>query len=167
MFLTDKIIEDKQIGTGDEVFITGLFAHAVGSDKNSPIVRMGNIAMMPSEPIRTSEGLMDAYLIEARSIGGLSGSPAFVRATTSLGPVPHYLLGLMHGHWDLPPGAKNDGGDVFDHLGAVNMGIAIVVPAKRVLETLKHPGLVSIRALDETAERKRRSDAEAAAAHST
>ncbi len=38
---------------------------------------MGNIAMMPDEPVRTSIGMMESYLIEVRSIGGLSGAPRF------------------------------------------------------------------------------------------
>ena len=48
MFLSDEIIRQKSIGTGDEVFITGLFAQLFGSQRNLPIVRMGNIAMMPN-----------------------------------------------------------------------------------------------------------------------
>ncbi len=55
-----------------------------------------------------------------------------------------YLLGLMHGHWDIPPENKNDLA-VKDSFGSVNMGIAIVVPAKKILETLNHPELVEIR----------------------
>jgi hypothetical protein len=56
---------------------------------------------------------MDAYLAEGRSIGGLSGSPVFVRNTvnrrvpTAKGRPKHisglgslHLLGLIHGHWE-------------------------------------------------------------------
>jgi len=147
MFLTDEIIRNKGIGTGDEVFITGLFVHLAGSARNLPIVRMGNIAMMPDEPVPTRMGLIDAYLIEARSIGGLSGSPAFVRETVPAGIGGFYLLGLMHGHWDIPPEAR-DGqvpqGDE-EAQGKVNMGIAVVVPASKILEVLNQPSLVEIR----------------------
>lgn len=147
MFLTDEISRSKSIGTGDEVFITGLFAHLTGRQRNLPIVRMGSIAMMPGEPVPTREfGDMDAYLIEARSIGGLSGSPAFVRETIPLGIGAFYLLGLMHGHWDIPPSAKNDAVTPDDDgSGAVNMGIAIVIPAKKVMEVIQQPGLVEMR----------------------
>lgn len=144
MFLSDDIIEKKKIGIGDEVFITGLFVHAAGSQRNQPIVRMGNIAMIPNEPIPTDLGDIEAYLIEARSIGGLSGSPAFVRET-ALGLGEMYLLGLMHGHWDIPPEKKNDFLLNKEISGSVNMGIAIVVPAKKILETLNHPELVQFR----------------------
>lgn len=147
MFLSDEVIKNKGIGTGDEVFITGLFAHVTGSKRNIPIVRMGNIAMMPDEPIPTSDlGDIDAYLIEARSIGGISGSPAFVRETVQMGIGGFYLLGLMHGHWDIPSSKKDDGVLMdADSVGKVNMGIAIVVPAKKILEVINHPELVKMR----------------------
>jgi hypothetical protein len=144
MFLSDEIIREKKIGIGDEVFITGLFVHATGSQRNQPIVRMGNIAMMPNEPVPTDLGDIDAYLIEARSIGGLSGSPTFVRET-AIGLGKFYLLGLMHGHWDIPPEKKNDFLLSKEISGSVNMGIAIVVPAKKILEVLNHPVLVQKR----------------------
>lgn len=151
MFLSDDIIKTKGIGTGDEVFITGLFAHLAGSSKNLPIVRMGNIAMMPDEPVPTRNlGDIDAYLIEARSIGGLSGSPAFVRQTVQLGIGESYLLGLVHGHWDIPSSERDD--EVLmdaDLVGKVNMGIAIVVPAKKILEVINHPELVEMRRVEE------------------
>jgi hypothetical protein len=148
MFLTEEIIRSKSIGVGDEVFMTGLFIHLAGSARNQPIVRMGNIAMMPDEPIPSGDDLIEGYLIEARSIGGLSGSPAFVRATVPMGLGEFYLLGLMHGHWDIPPDQINDAvvEDVSDASGRVNMGIAVVVPATMIRELLFQPLLVENRA---------------------
>jgi hypothetical protein len=70
-------IEQNEIGAGDEVFLTGLFAPHHVQDRVTPIVRVGNIAAMPERPVKTQLGLMEAYLIESRSIGGLSGSPVF------------------------------------------------------------------------------------------
>lgn len=142
MLLTDEIIQAENIGPGDEVFMTGLFVHLAGSQRNQPIVRMGNIAMMPDEPVPTRRGAMTAYLIEARSIGGLSGSPAFVRAASG----KFYLLGLMHGHWDVAPGQIDEATvDVSDAHGRVNMGIALVVPAHKILEVLNQEGLLEMR----------------------
>ena len=156
MFLLDDTIQGKGIGTGDEVFITGLFAHLTGSARNLPIVRMGNIAMMPGEPVPTREfGDIEAYLIEARSIGGLSGSPAFVRETVSVGLGSFYLMGLMHGHWDIPAQRNEDTMQVDeDTYGRVNMGIAIVVPAKKILEVLNQPQLIERRRTGDEARRK-------------
>lgn len=159
MFLTDEIISSQSIGPGDEVFITGLFAHFAGSQRNIPIVRMGNIAMMPREPVPTTRGNIDAYLIEARSIGGLSGSPAFVRSTVSFGMGKVYLLGLMHGHWDIPPDAIDDSASEdqrSEKFGRVNMGIAIVIPAKKILDVLNQQGLIDMRRSYTEEERKKR-----------
>ena len=148
MFVSDEMIRDKRIGIGDEVFITGLFAQLSGSEKNLPVVRMGNISMIPSEPIPTSMGDIETYLIEARSIGGISGSPSFVRETTDLGIGPFYLLGLMHGHWDVPTSKTKYVEDPY-FAGAINVGIAIVVPAKKILEVLNQPRLVELRRSDD------------------
>lgn len=173
MFLDDAKIKERRICPGDEVSIIGLFSPAIGRSKNWPIVRTGQIAMMPDEPVMTKRGLMDAYLIEARSIGGLSGSPVFVRESVVcnlgsgvkfIGDVPgatgelvavgkFWLLGLMHGHWDIQPGDIT-GAAGPEERKSVNMGIAIVVPAKRILETINQPELAAERAAAEEAEIK-------------
>lgn len=178
MFATDEAIEKANIGVGDEVFLTGLFAHQHGDTRNLPIVRIGNIALMAGEPVQAGDGKMEAHLIEARSIGGLSGSPAFVRQTISIGfahprefdehelyrkmepgempspefPMfitgigPFFLLGLMHGHWDIPVSQKNEVVLIAeDHSGQVNMGIALVVPATKILEVINQPELAEMR----------------------
>jgi hypothetical protein len=143
LFLSDDTIQSANIGAGDDVFMTGLFAHLSGSERNLPIVRFGNIAMIPDEPVPTSIGMIEAYLIEARSIGGLSGSPVFTYRIIK-GRIKLYFMGLMHGHWDIPLEDKNDL-MITDSLGSVNMGIAIVVPAKKILEVINQPELVKIR----------------------
>jgi len=144
MFLSDEITRKESIGIGDDVFITGLFTRFAGSKKNLPIIRMGNVAMMPDELIPTERlGDVEAYLIEGRSIGGLSGSPAFVLQPV-IGQRHFYLLGLTIGHWDV----SETSGDYYfsgDASEKVNMGISVVVPAKKILEVLNHPELVKIR----------------------
>lgn len=152
---TEARLSEEEIGPGDEVFTAGLFVHRSGLERNVPIIRVGNLAAMPDEPIDLPEwGRMDAYLIEARSIGGLSGSPVFVHygsvrvrdgklvhAPTSAGIF--LLLGVMHGHFDggLSPLDTADGPD-----GArerVNVGIAIVVPVERLIVLLDEPELAA------------------------
>jgi hypothetical protein len=143
---TPDVIRTQNIGIGDEVFITGLFVHHYGQQRNIPIIRMGNIAAMPEEKVRTTIGDIDAYLIEARSIGGLSGSPVFVNTTgpravgniISVGSGGIFLLGLVRGHWDIPP-SETDSVIVDNRGESVNMGIAIVVPSQKILEVLNHP----------------------------
>jgi hypothetical protein len=83
-FLTPEKLKESRIGVGDEVYLPGLFSFAPGAKRNTPIVRFGNIAMLPDEQVQVDSGFVDAYLIEARSIGGISGSPVFVRKTVEI-----------------------------------------------------------------------------------
>ena len=144
MAATEEIIQKEEIGVGDDVFLTGLFANHFGSQRNLPIIRVGNIASMPEEKVHTEElGDIDAYLVEARSIGGLSGSPVFVfignmrKVGTAIqmgrsGPL-FYWLGLMHGHFDLSKlETDNLVEDTLTNL-KINMGIAIVIPVWKIL----------------------------------
>jgi hypothetical protein len=52
MFVTESVIHERRIGPGDLVFMVGLFTRMTGKRKNFPIVRIGNMAMMPSEKRR-------------------------------------------------------------------------------------------------------------------
>ena len=74
MFLTPSVIQQKGIGVGDQTYATGLFTYLQGEARNMPIVRTGHVAMMPSEliPVKWRNTAIEGYLIETRSIGGLS-----------------------------------------------------------------------------------------------
>jgi len=142
-FVTAEDITSKRVGVGDETFITGLFTEAPGKSQNMPIVRHGNIAMLPEEQIQTDLGYADVYLVEARSIGGISGSPVFVRAldegeeSPARGSVRGMkLLGLAHGHWDIKESEINQASIVHDRKTGVNLGIGIVTPATKILDIL-------------------------------
>lgn len=143
---TEQQMKDNEVGVGEEVFVTGLFKHHHGSRRNIPIVRVGNLACMTEEKVATNHfGEMDAFLIEARSIGGLSGSPVFlslgssrvIKGTVRLGPndPPFLLLGLVHGHYDVGTTEidrlSDDGTDAAQN-DYVNTGIAIVVPFNKI-----------------------------------
>lgn len=155
LFADDEKIEECHIGTGDEVFVTGLFTKVVETGKNQPIVRIGTVAMMPGEKIPFKDGfLIDAHLIELPSIGGLSGSPVFVRETLSTplmdepgsphwkpgrrmhGVGPIMFFGSVIGHWEVPSGFNISTAE------AINMGISPVVPAKKIAEIIMQPELV-------------------------
>jgi hypothetical protein len=141
--ITDELTKKHGIGIGDEVCITGLFYKHYGNKRNLPILRIGNIAMMLGERIKTTHfGLIQAYLVELRSIGGLSGSPVFVHIVTLSPKMEHLLfwLGLMRGHW---PTDKES----IDTLDAsdeqqLNVGIGIVVPASKILEITRQEFLM-------------------------
>jgi hypothetical protein len=149
MFADDTKIATHGIGIGDEVFITGLFTKVVETTRNIPVVRTGNVAMIPGEKIPFGDSYIDAYLIESRSIGGLSGSPVFVRPTITMtgqndkgelmmlaGVGQFYLFGSMIGHWEIPKDFTTTQQE------AVNMGIAPIVPAQKIKEILLQPKLV-------------------------
>jgi hypothetical protein len=154
-FLTDETRIKQGIGEGDEVFMVGLFSKHTGNQKNLPIVRTGTIAMISDEPIQTQKfGSIEAYLIESRSIKGLSGSPVFVlkpngiqigKHTVPSSIVTLHFLGLMHGHWDLKPGESVEVDDAEGGEDSINVGIAIVIPAKHILETINCDGLMKFR----------------------
>jgi hypothetical protein len=79
----NNFLREKDIGTGDDVAFIGLFSESPGDERNRPIVRLGNVARMNEElsPQEYQSGQMtwiDAILVEARSWGGHSGSPALV-----------------------------------------------------------------------------------------
>ena len=140
---TDDRLKADEVDLGDEVFVVGLFRHHTGKKRNIPIVRVGNLAARNEERISTKLGEMDAYLIEARSIGGISGSPVFLNLgiTRSIGgsmmqsPTSiFYAIGLIHGHFDV---LSSELASSLDSSGGldperINSGIAIVTPIHHV-----------------------------------
>ncbi len=65
MFLDDKRIAEIGIGPGDEVFITGLFSKMTKHARNLPIVRVGNVALIPGP----------GELVPGVKIGGAGWTP--------------------------------------------------------------------------------------------
>jgi hypothetical protein len=63
---------------GDEVSTIGLYTSHYGQTRNIPTVRIGHIAMLPDEPVMSTRGFVKAYLVEIKSLIGLSGSPVFI-----------------------------------------------------------------------------------------
>ncbi len=137
---------ETRMGVADDVLIVGLFSQHRGEEQNIPIVRTGTMAAMSEELIRTEVGVMDGYLIEAHSLGGLSGSPAFFhlhgfRQMSSHGikeyPQPElYLLGLIGGHWDLTPDWTDR-----EKWEKTHSGMSIVVPVETIVEALEMPSV--------------------------
>lgn len=136
-FITKERIAYRQFGTGEEVLIPGLFHQHSLKARNIPVVRTGTIAAMPDIPVECKWATMDAFLIDTRSIGGLSGSPVFAcfsgmraieggRARLRAGFPQFACIGLVHGHAEEYK---------------VNSGIAIVVPYWRILEVLNQASL--------------------------
>src|SRR5205823_6633926 len=144
-FLDDAIIDDNDLGIGDEVYSIGRFLDIDGSKVNRPVVRFGNVSLLtPTVPVQVrgpSKGFQDSYLVEMRSRTGFSGSPMLLY-------IPPLVMGsfnrkkpvhsgkwhgpwLMGVHWgQLPvvgPDAQALGKQVPLHWGS---GMSAVVPAE-------------------------------------
>src|SRR5262249_51151402 len=135
------------------------------------IVRSGHLALSPPEemPINNWDTpMMRAFLIEMRSLGGLSGSPVFVQRSIAVQPIEEtgrmplaagsiFLLGVMRGHWEVPQHALDYASPPHGkEQDLLNAGIAIVQPADQVVEIMeqavailsaqRQPGLIGRRA---------------------
>ena len=168
-FVTEESAQEdhKDIEVGDEVFFPGLFWPHYGTARNIPIVRIGNIAALREEKLGPDYGEMDVYLVEARSIGGLSGSPVFMdvlaaRITKEISLRPSIvgssrfrLVGLISGHFKGTDKESQPGSISGDELEKLNMGIAFVTPSAKVLECLEVFMGEEKREIEEHRERKR------------
>jgi hypothetical protein len=60
----------------------------------------------------------------------------------------YYLLGLVHGHFDVPnlneDTIVDDDDDTADR-ASINTGVGIAIPVEKILETLNHPDLAALR----------------------
>ena len=144
-FLTPEKRKIFGVGVGDELSIVGLFKDRPGTSKNIPIVRTGNIAAMPDEPIYDPKRkeYFEAYLAEVRSFRGLSGSPVFVslaagREDDGVLNERGYLLliGVIRGHFEATQRARRALSEEELDLMALNTGVAYVTPVTYLAEVL-------------------------------
>ena len=154
---TDEYMASIPVTAGYEVFFLGLFAGHPGKGHAQPIIRFGNIALMRHDKIDSylsndpdAEAVeLDAYLVEARSWGGQSGSPAlfyypplqpsssplWVRFQTPI------VLGLVHGQYE------RDAQQIANKALA-SAGIAMVIPASKIRQIIMRQDLQDQRAKD-------------------
>jgi hypothetical protein len=143
-------MKELNVGIGDDVFMVGRFISHEGKQRNQPLARFGNIAMMPGEPVLDGRGLLvEAFLIEMRSLPGFSGSPVFLyvgpgsyRGNDTM--MPFYeeqigLLGIDTGHKMLSSEIIDKGtGKPLNMTWYVlqNTGVAIVAPVWRIRDVI-------------------------------
>jgi hypothetical protein len=157
-FLTEDNVRTYRIGPGDDCFMVSRFVAHDGRQRNTPSVRFGAIAQMPTERIKFDDGSeQESFLVEARSIAGHSGSPVFiwllpfsgtfaggrVSGSWTYGP---WLLGVDHCHlfsqesvFDRKTGRSVNK----DWSVRGNTGMMGVVPAWRLAEMFKFPDVIS------------------------
>jgi hypothetical protein len=154
----------RHIEVGDLLSIVGLFRPHAGTTKNVPIVHTGNVAVMadPLErvPIKKGEtgGTTNAevYLVQAPTLEGLSGAPAFVHQPVSLSflrPFPGEmhspkaiggvaLMGIYSGSWDGEPGKLLAADRGIDRTRRVPVGMGTVVPVDKLIELIREDDLL-------------------------
>ena len=151
--VTLDLIQTYDLGIGDDVYTVGRYVNHDGKQRNNPVVRFGNIAQMPIEPIKQDDGhLQDSYLVECRSVSGYSGSPVFAYIPpfarrpnkTSVESLAHgpWFLGVNWGHLnDWKPVCASSGRPIGNPPMKVglNSGMMGVVPAWKLIDMLKHP----------------------------
>ena len=150
----------ERLGIGDECYFFGRFMGYPGVEKNLPMLRFGNLAMMPTEPLYGEE----AFLVEFKSMPGFSGSPVFIYRTgtidfwnmyTPVAPAPRsdalplnepnriHFLGVDFCHLpELAELGKEEDGKFrpLKHLWIKHSaGIMGVIPAWKVKEVLMRP----------------------------
>jgi hypothetical protein len=145
---------------GDEVATIGLYTTHYGQSRNLPVVRIGHISLMPGEPVFSHRGYVQAYLIEMKSIAGLSGSPVYVNVPlvrVKEGQMQHLKketaipLGMLTGYHLLQSAEDQiivpqyDGDEILasekDSADSRNTGFGVVVPWERLLEMTETPWL--------------------------
>ena len=167
--------DDENIVECADTLSIGLFSNYYGEKtRERPILRFGNIAMIPEDkisiPLPTENGGrelkdVEAYLIEQKSIGGMSGSVVLGSSNALRGKVK--IIGIIHGHYDLNDRSQNDYEnpteeqqckniktdceniyskchkieqqmqETYERMKSINSGISIVIPSYKILELLE------------------------------
>jgi hypothetical protein len=129
---TDDYVRSHEVSVGDNVFFVGMFVEIPGKVQIQPVTRFGKISVLPNEPINVDVGkqlpeVTDAYLIEATSWPGFSGSPVLIYFSSGRksagGDEPPAVIGILHG------AAKTDDPNE-------QTGLAIVTPAQKLIDLL-------------------------------
>jgi hypothetical protein len=158
-FITREIIQELNVGPGDDTFVVGRFINQEGRQRNLPSVRFGHLAQMPPEPIRQRRGMtffdQESFIVEAKSIGGYSGSPVMVAFNPTLQRPERngltsnraYLLGVGWGYiTDWMPICDQNGSPIANgYQVQSNTGMMGVVPAWKLTDFLNHPANVTHR----------------------
>ena len=163
-------------GLGDEIVTAGLYTSHHGVTKNVPVVRIGHIAMLPDkdDPVLTQRGcFLPAYLVEVKSIAGLSGSPVSINLPLMrlVGGKPEFrdgssliCIGIMLGYHLVAsakdqivvPKMQGEEPQSEYSLDERNTGFAVVVPIEKLFDVMEASDTRKI--MDAEIRRRRQSD---------
>ncbi len=140
---------------GDEIFIPSLFPGHVGEKRNIPVVRFGHVAAQPVETIRAGSPTVPAYLVETKSLGGVSGAPVFLhlqpyrmrqqpssdgKAPEGGNLVPYALIGMVlgshSGRYATDFVSDEDAENIVAKDADFNAGLSVVLPIQHVVDVL-------------------------------
>ena len=134
-----------------------------GKQRNEPVLRFGNLAMMPYPVMQSTRARrQESFLVEMRSLSGFSGSPVIVHwVTVGTRPEPErprggvlyaslvtnkaWLLGV---DWGFVQAASDVHGSQDDRRLA-NSGMSAVVPAWKLAELLDRREFIVAREREE------------------
>jgi hypothetical protein len=150
----ERDLSQSGFGLGSEIFIPSAYIHVPGETQNIPVVRFGRVAAMPSEPLWVLSPTPPAFLMETRSLGGMSGAPVLFHTdpyrmgprqsaptdpgNSTLRTYPAFLIGIHIGTY--PGQFRSDWTE--DIVGAderFNSGISIVLPVAQITEAVNQP----------------------------
>jgi len=146
--ITKEKLAELEIGLGTDTFMVGRFVGRDGGQTNTPTLRFGHIAQMPTLVKNEFGKLQESFLVETRSIGGFSGSPVLAYKqplqitvggashqidTSHWGPA---LLGVDWGHTGQVECVFDASGRELEMYVETNTGLSLVIPAWRLLEML-------------------------------
>ncbi len=153
LFSDDAWMREWDIGVGDHLAVPGLLTNYVGKERDEPGVRFGRVTLIPDHPlcIDPQGGLpgfeTDSILAEFAAWPGQSGSPAFIYFSVDRDlfagnkinwKIPSTrLLGLVHGHYVVRQPLRQKGDEFPDAHVPLNSGIAILIPATKIVEILE------------------------------
>ena len=141
LIATKETFVSEEIVQTNRIFFPSLLVNFMGSTRNYPVIRSGEIALIPNEPVpiryKSSGKIIkidqEAILVEATAIPGSSGSPVFLWPGPRIKgnsihqkPTKAFLLGIMFGFYNY---------DIQEN-SLENSGIAIVIPSWRLREIL-------------------------------
>lgn len=139
------------IDIGTDVLMISRFLSHDGKQRNLPVVRFGNLSMLPFEPIPypnvkgKNRPPQESFLVEARSNPGTSGSPVFTTRVREDGyTVPQFLLGIVWGYstYRSKVKYKKTKDAIVDTYIDENAGMAMVIPAWKLLPCLYREDMV-------------------------
>jgi hypothetical protein len=148
---TANVIASQGVIEGSKLLVTGYFYQLEGAPKMDPIIREGEVALMPDQDLPTTTGKPGKlYLGEVHIFGGNSGSPVFVdlagmhNGALRLG-YDYKLFGVISGYYYEDQEFNLQVASSIKGLTLGNSGIAMIVPASAIRDLLEDPRVKAIR----------------------